>query len=87
MLHHCNQHSRHAEHRIGAIAGSQLDHEPGVKGLDQHLCGALGDRAEHAANATAGMEQRHGGDLNGAVGDAGAVRRMRPVVDEPAMVQ
>ena len=87
MLHHRHQHGRHAKHRIGAIGGHQLDHQPGIEGLDQHLGGALRDRADHATDATAGMEKRHGGNLYRAVGNAGAVRGVRPIVDEPAMVK
>ena len=87
MLHHRDQHGRHAQHRVAAIGFQEFDHKPGIEGLEQHLGGAPGDGAEHATDATAGVEKRHGGYLNRAVGDAGAVGGVRAVVDQSAMMQ
>ena len=51
-----------AEHRVAAIGLEQLEHETRLERLQQHLRRRLRYRAEHAADAAAGVEQRHGGD-------------------------
>ena len=59
----------------------------GIECLDQHLGCRLVDRADHAADAAAGVKQRHGGDEDVAGVDAHAVGGVGAVVEQAAMAQ
>ena len=87
MFEHRHQHGRHADHRIAAVGREQFEHEAGLERLQQHLGRRLGDGAEHAADAAAGVEQRHGGDEDVAGVDPHAVGGVGAVVGEAAMMQ
>ena len=87
MFEHRHQHGRHADHRIAAVGREEFEHEAGFERLQQHLCRSLGHGAEHAADAAAGVEQRHGGDEDVAGVDPHAIGGVGAVVGEAAMMQ
>ena len=87
MLQHRNQHGGNAEHRIAAIGPEHFQHQSGLEGLDQHLRRGLRYRADHAADAAAGMKQRHRGDEDVAGIDAHPVGGVGAVVEQSAMTE
>src|SRR5436190_6742119 len=91
MFEHRHQHGRYADHRIAAIPGEKFEHEARFERLQQHLRRSLGYGAEHAADAAAGVEQRHGryeyvaridphslGGVGAVVGEAAMMQQARP---------
>ena len=87
MLQHRHQHGRHADHGVAAIGGKQLEHEARLERLQQHLGRGLRHRAEHAADATAGVEQRHGRHEDVARTEPHSLGGVGPVVGKSAMMQ
>ncbi len=82
VLQHRDQHGGNAEHRIAPIGPEHFEHQSGLERLDQHLGGGLRDRPDHAADAAAGVKQRHRGDEDVAGIDAHAVGGVGAVVEE-----
>jgi hypothetical protein len=74
-----------AKHRVAAIGPEHFEHECRVEGFDQHLRRRFRDRADHAANAAAGVKQRHGGDENVAGIDSHPVGGVGAVVQQSAV--
>ena len=87
VLQHGDQHGGNADHRVAAIGAEHFEHDGRVEGFDQHLGCRLRDRADHAADAAAGVKQRHGGDEDVAGIDAHPVGGVGAVVEKPAMAE
>jgi hypothetical protein len=87
MLQHRDQHGGNADHRAAAIGPEHFEHDGRIEGLDQHLGRRLRDRSDHAADAAAGVKQRHGGDEDVAGIDAHPLRGVGAVVEKPAMTE
>ena len=87
MLQHRDQHGGNAEHRIAAIGPEHFQHQSGLEGLDQHRGRGFRHRADHAADAAAGVKQRHRGDEDVAGIDAHAVGGVGAVVEQSAMAE
>ena len=87
MFEHRHQHCRHSDHRIAAIGLEQFEHQARFERLQQHLRRRLGHRAEDAADAAAGVEQRHGRYENVALLDPHSLGDVGAVGGEAAMMQ
>ena len=87
MFEHRHQHGRYADHRIAAIPGEKFEHEARFERFQQHLRRSLGYGAEHAADAAAGVEQRHGRHEYVARIDPHSLGGVGAVVGEAAMMQ
>ena len=87
MLEHCDQHGGNAKHGVAAIGVEHLEYQRWVERLDQDLCRRLRDSAHHAADAAAGVKQRHGGDEHVAGVDAHPVGGVGAVIEKSAMTE
>ena len=87
MFQHRHQHGGNTDHGITAIGRKHFQHEAGLEGLQQHLGRRARHRTDDAADAAAGVEQRHRGDEDVAGLDAHLDSSIGAVVGEPAMMQ